>query len=63
MVPYFLTNWRDNESGVPYLTPAWVNSGNSNNIVRNQTALCPTMNNVDIVFTSDKSLVESLCGC
>ena len=55
IVPYFLTNWRDNESGVPYLTPAWVNSGNNNTIVRNQSSLS-TLNNVDIVFTSDKSL-------
>lgn len=55
MVPYYLTNWRDKESGVPYLTPAWVVSGNSNNIVRNQTGL-DDLNNVDIVFTSDKSL-------
>ncbi|MEL7428238.1 MAG: hypothetical protein AAFN81_35030, partial [Bacteroidota bacterium] len=53
MVPYFLANWRDNASGVPYLTPAWVNS--SNGIVRNQTDLAQ-LNNVDIVLTSDKSL-------
>ena len=55
MVPYYLANWRDHESGIPYLTPAWVTSANSNNIVRNQTSL-RTMNNVDIVFTNDKSL-------
>ena len=55
IVPYFLTNWRDNESGIPYLTPAWVVSGNTNNIVRNQTSL-GDLNNIDIVFTSDKSL-------
>ncbi len=55
IVPYYLTNWRDSESGVPYLTPSWVVSGNSNNIVRNQTSLAD-LNNVDIVFTSDKSL-------
>lgn len=55
MVPYYLTNWRDNENGLPYLTPAWVNTASNNTIVRNQTSL-ETMNNVDIVFTSDKSL-------
>ena len=53
MVPYHLANWRDNESGVPYLTPAWVNS--SNGVVRLQNDLTK-LNNVDIVFTSDKSL-------
>lgn len=55
MVPYYLTNWRDNDIGVPYLTPAWVVSGNRNQIVRSGTSL-ETLNNVDIVFTSDKSL-------
>lgn len=55
MVPYYLANWRDHNSGLPYLTPAWVTANNSNNIVRNQTSL-ETINNVDIIFTSDKSL-------
>ncbi|MEZ4984049.1 MAG: hypothetical protein R2795_03265 [Saprospiraceae bacterium] len=53
-VPYYLCDWRAKESGVPYLTPAWTNSGNNNNIVRNQSSLAD-LNNVDIVFTSDKT--------
>ncbi len=55
MVPYYLTNWRDNENNLPYLTPAWVVPGNRNQIVRDGTSL-KTLNNVDIVFTNDKSL-------
>lgn len=55
MVPYFLANWRERENGLPYLTPAWRNTANNNAIVRNQTSL-ETLNNVDIVFTHDKSL-------
>ncbi len=53
IVPYYLADWRARESGIPYLTPAWINT--SNNIVRNQSSLA-NLNNVDIVFTSDKSL-------
>ncbi|MEM1215462.1 MAG: hypothetical protein AAGJ82_07250, partial [Bacteroidota bacterium] len=54
-VPYHITNWRPSPTGTSYLTPAWVVSGNRNNIVHQQTGL-DLLNNVDIVFTSDKSL-------
>jgi len=54
-IPYFLANWRAKEGGAYYQTPAWVNSGNGNNIVCNQSSL-NVLNNVDIVLTSDKSL-------
>ncbi|MEL7020827.1 MAG: hypothetical protein AAGK47_04425, partial [Bacteroidota bacterium] len=50
-VPYTLTNWRDNAA--TYLTPSWTDGTNSN-IVRNNNGL-EDLNNVDIVFTSDKS--------
>ncbi|RME99549.1 MAG: hypothetical protein D6772_07565 [Bacteroidetes bacterium] len=54
-VPYYLANWTPNPLGAPYLTPAWKN--NNNNFVRNSSATSlATLNNVDIVFTSDKSL-------
>ncbi|WP_353484051.1 hypothetical protein [Haliscomenobacter sp.] len=54
-VPYFITNFRnkDNQS-TPYITPAWSDlSGGS--FLRTQTKLAD-VNNVDIVFTSNKSL-------
>jgi len=54
-VPYYLCDWRAKPNGAPFLTPAWRNSGNQNSIVRNRTSL-EDLNNVDIVFTSDKSL-------
>jgi hypothetical protein len=53
--PYQLADWRDKPAGtVPfYLTPAWRANGS---IVRDADDLLPELNNVDIVFTSDKSL-------
>jgi len=54
-VPYYLCNWRSRTDGQPYLSPAWQNSGNQNNIVRNRTSL-EDLNNIDIVFTSNKDL-------
>ena len=54
-VPYYLCDWRSKANGVDYLSPAWMNSGNQNSIVRNRTSL-ETLNNVDIVFTSNKNL-------
>lgn len=54
IIPYYLANWRTPENGVPYLTPSYVNSSTSQ-IVRGQASL-GDLNNIDIVFTSDKSL-------
>lgn len=57
-VPY--TMCRFEEPAIPgnplqqYVTPAWTDSGNNNSIVQDQNPLS-TLNNVDIVFTSDKS--------
>ena len=54
-IPYYLADWRPkNEQNLPYITPAWSdNSGSS--IVRNQSTIS-SLNNVDIVFTSNKDL-------
>jgi len=56
-LPYRIANWfRPNGSpDIPFLTPAWQDRSNSNNIVRNQTSFAD-LNNVDIVFTSNKEL-------
>ena len=54
ILPYYLADWDDKESGIPYLTPAWTNTA-GNGIVRIQTDL-DDVNNIDIVLTSDKSL-------
>lgn len=52
-VPYKLMDWTDRE-GVPlYMSPVWRNT--FNNIPNRQMSLAD-LNNVDIVFTSDKSL-------
>jgi hypothetical protein len=53
-VPYTMANWRNNEEGLPYITPAWTNLIGSP-IVRNQNPLS-NINNVDIVLTSNKDL-------
>ncbi|GJM29810.1 MAG: hypothetical protein DHS20C17_24450 [Cyclobacteriaceae bacterium] len=54
-VPYMMANWRtDPTNDIPYITPAW-SSVSGSNIVRNQLDLAD-VNNVDIVFTKDKSL-------
>lgn len=52
-IPYKLASWEPNSQGQPYLTPAWKN--NSNSLVNGRIELMD-LNNVDIVFTSDKSL-------
>jgi hypothetical protein len=54
-VPYFLCDWRNKNSGQPYITPAWTDRNNGNNTVRQQSSL-RALNNVDIVLTADKSL-------
>ena len=57
-VPYTLCNWEPPVNPAnpftAYLTPAWTDNGNSSEIVQDQNLLS-TLNNVDIVFTSDKS--------
>ena len=57
-VPYTLCAWEPPAiPGNPlqsYITPAWTDTGNSSSIVQGQNPLS-TLNNVDIVFTSDQS--------
>ncbi|MFN7116675.1 MAG: hypothetical protein ACK4TA_07720 [Saprospiraceae bacterium] len=53
-VPFYLSNFRSqNEQDPPFISPAWMNLGGSN--VYRQRARLSDLNNVDIVFTSDKS--------
>jgi len=54
-IPYYFCDWRAKPNGAPYLSPAWKNSDEQNIIVHHRTSLA-SLNNVDIVFTSDKSL-------
>ena len=54
MVPFYIANYRFDEE-VPYISPAWRNRNGSMNIARRQMSL-GDLNNVDIVFTPDKSL-------
>ena len=56
-VPYTLCEWTpptNNQVLSQYITPAWTDIGNFSAIVQNQNKL-ETLNNIDIVFTSDKS--------
>ena len=53
-VPFYITNYRFNEED-PLVSPAWRNSSGSMNIARRQMSL-DDLNNVDIIFTPDKSL-------
>ncbi len=57
-VPYTVCAWEPPvQIGNPlqaYITPAWTDAGNSSSIVRGQNPLS-TLNNVDVVFTSDQS--------
>lgn len=51
-VPYYLCDYRDTPTRpTPYITPVWTGQGN---LVR-QSIKNEELNNVDIVFTSDKS--------
>ncbi len=50
-VPYFLCDYRATDRGIPFITPAWTQQGG---LVRQQLSQAD-LNNVDIVFTSDKS--------
>lgn len=57
-VPYFLTDWRtpnsQNQQLQFVLTPSWVDKESTPLQVRSKTGL-DDLNNVDLVFTSDKS--------
>jgi hypothetical protein len=50
--PYQLMDYRGGETGLPLLSPAWQNASSAS--VRSLDSLSK-LNNVDIVFTSDKS--------
>lgn len=53
--PYVLTEFQtDPNSEFPLITPAWVNATNNQVTVNNRNKL-DSLNNVDIVFTSDRS--------
>jgi hypothetical protein len=58
-VPYYLCGWltadTDGNPISPYIGPAWQSQGNRNGISHSQTSLA-TLNNVDIVLTSNKDL-------
>lgn len=56
-LPYRIANWfiPNGDPDIPFLTPAWQDRSNANNIVRNQTSFAD-LNNVDIVFTSNRDL-------
>jgi hypothetical protein len=52
-VPYTFCNWRAADATTPgYLTPAWINS--FGNLIQTGNPI-ENLNNVDIIFTSDKS--------
>lgn len=54
-MPYYLLDWRTRgEFDFPFVGPVWVNNSASG-IVRNQMDI-DNLNNVDIVFTSNKNL-------
>ena len=54
-IPYMLANWRDrDEPQAVYITPSWTDKSGAS-VVRTQMNL-QDLNNVDIVFTSNKDL-------
>ncbi len=56
-LPYYIANWRRREEqnrDLQYISPAWSDLSGGN-FVRNSTSL-ESLNNVDIVFTSNKEL-------
>lgn len=54
-VPFYLANWRSQGGqDPPFISPSWLNPAGMN-IVRQRTSLAD-LNNVDIVFTSNKAL-------
>ncbi len=55
-VPMYLTNWRaQNENNDPFISPTWFRPVTGVDILRQQSSL-QDLNNVDIVFTSNKEL-------
>ncbi len=52
--PFFLTDYLDDATGQPYISPAW-SDNNGHAFVRPRTGL-DDLNNVDIVMTSDPNL-------
>lgn len=53
--PYQLMDWTERENGAPYISPVWLSPTNTNASANRQLDL-EDLINVDIVFTSDKSL-------
>jgi hypothetical protein len=54
--PYKLMGWEAKENNLPVISPAWtIRTSQSNQLTNNRMDL-EDLNNVDIVFTSDKSL-------
>ena len=55
VVPYKLLDWEENASGVPFISPVYLSDFGLNDNVNRAQELAE-LNNVNIVFTSDKSL-------
>ncbi len=53
MLPFYLTDYRF-DPAAPIITPAWIDNTAGMSIVKTKTGMAD-LNNVDIVFTSDKS--------
>lgn len=54
-VPFYLANWRSiNGEDPPFISPAWINSAGSS--LARQRIRLSDLNNIDIVFTSNKAL-------
>ena len=51
--PYALMDWQERASGIPFISPVWINR---TNISVDRFADLGNLNNVDVVLTSDKSL-------
>ena len=55
IAPYRLLDHRENEDGIPFISPVYLSEFRQNDgVIRNQSL--QDLNNVDIVLTSDKSL-------
>ncbi|MEM9823174.1 MAG: hypothetical protein AAF985_18990, partial [Bacteroidota bacterium] len=55
LVPFFLCDWTVDGATPYYVSPAWDANGFFNGGVRAETDSLRDLNNVDIIFTSDKS--------
>jgi len=54
-VPFYLTNWRSQGGqDPPFISPSWMNPAGMS--IYRQRAMLSDLNNVDIVFTSNKAL-------